>query len=107
MLRPTVVLPASLCQASPSELRWIFAHELCNLMVARAASPGLPVDWWANRASPFPLAASADLMRSLGFISEAEQIFVSGHESQIQYHCGGSEKTICGILPDPYELLRG
>src|SRR5579862_7763816 len=34
--------------------RWILAHELCNLMVAYAASPGMPVDWWANRASPFP-----------------------------------------------------
>ncbi|HMF15546.1 MAG TPA: M56 family metallopeptidase [Gemmataceae bacterium] len=31
LLRPTVVLPASLCEAPESELRWIFAHELTHL----------------------------------------------------------------------------
>src|SRR5262245_12062561 len=31
LLRPTVVLPATLCDAPPSELRWIFAHELTHL----------------------------------------------------------------------------
>jgi beta-lactamase regulating signal transducer with metallopeptidase domain len=29
--RPTVLLPASLCDAPESELRWIFAHELTHL----------------------------------------------------------------------------
>jgi beta-lactamase regulating signal transducer with metallopeptidase domain len=31
LLRPTIVLPASLCEAPPSKLRWIFAHELTHL----------------------------------------------------------------------------
>jgi beta-lactamase regulating signal transducer with metallopeptidase domain len=31
LLRPAVVLPANLCDAPPSKLRWIFAHELTHL----------------------------------------------------------------------------
>lgn len=31
LFRPTVVLPPGLCEAPPSELRWIFAHELTHL----------------------------------------------------------------------------
>jgi hypothetical protein len=31
LVRPTVVLPPSLCEAPESELRWIFAHELTHL----------------------------------------------------------------------------
>jgi beta-lactamase regulating signal transducer with metallopeptidase domain len=31
LLRPAVVLPAILCDAPPSRLRWIFAHELTHL----------------------------------------------------------------------------
>jgi beta-lactamase regulating signal transducer with metallopeptidase domain len=31
LLRPTIVLPAELCDAPASELRWIFAHELTHL----------------------------------------------------------------------------
>lgn len=61
--------------------RWIFAHELCNLLVAHAASPGMPVDWWANRASPYPLAASAELMAEMGFAAEAAQI-LAPHERE-------------------------
>lgn len=59
--------------------RWIFAHELVNLVVAHAASPGMPADWWANRASPFPLAAATELMQAMGYAREAEQI-LAPHE---------------------------
>jgi hypothetical protein len=31
LLRPTVLLPAALCDAPESELRWVFAHELTHL----------------------------------------------------------------------------
>jgi beta-lactamase regulating signal transducer with metallopeptidase domain len=31
LLRPTVVVPASLCDAPASDLRWVFAHELTHL----------------------------------------------------------------------------
>ncbi|HVS34847.1 MAG TPA: M56 family metallopeptidase [Gemmataceae bacterium] len=31
LLRPTVVLPAALCEAADEALRWVFAHELAHL----------------------------------------------------------------------------
>ena len=40
LLRPTVVLPASLRHASPSELRWIFAHELTHVSQRKLAEGG-------------------------------------------------------------------
>ncbi len=59
LLRPTVVVPASLC-ASPERLRWVFAHELTHLErrdawtcvlfgVGQVVYFYLPWFWWLRR----------------------------------------------------------
>jgi len=61
LVRPTIVLPASMCQApAPRQLRWIFAHELTHLRRRDAWSAllfnlgqvfffALPWFWWLRR----------------------------------------------------------
>ncbi len=60
LLRPTIVLPASLLAANPAQLRWVFAHELTHLRRRDAWScllfglgQGLyffwPWFWWLRR----------------------------------------------------------
>ena len=61
LVRPTVVLPASMCQpAAPRQLRWIFAHELTHLRRRDAWSAllfnlgqvfffAVPWFWWLRR----------------------------------------------------------
>jgi beta-lactamase regulating signal transducer with metallopeptidase domain len=86
LLRPVVVVPASLCQGSPSpQLRWVFAHELTHLE-RRDAWAGLlfglgqvlyfclPWFWWLRRQARLcqEYLADAAAARTAGPVAYAQ-----------------------------------
>lgn len=86
---------------------WILAHELTNLMTGVCVSYNWPTSYWANSASPFPILASLECMRTLGFVSDANfMLSVLGGERCFDMFDALQRDFGWGLYRNLFQMLR-
>lgn len=88
--------------------RWILVHELVNLMSSYVGSQAYPPDWWANGRSPFPVYASAIILRALGYTKDYQWLRSTDLDKPDQQLIWELHQTYgVDLFRDFFQLIQG